>query len=262
MPAVLIFFIVHWYLTIFIHTFFLHRYAAHQHWTMSQPVERFFHFFSWLITGSAYLSPFAYGVMHRIHHAHTDTEKDPHSPNYHGNIFRMMWETRKTYFGIWKGTIPIEEKYKTGVPSWPAFEPFAHHYAIRVTWIVLYITFYAVFATAAWQWLLLPATIVMSPLHGAIINWCSHRYGYVNYKMKNTSTNLMPIDILFLGEVFHNNHHKAPARPNLGFRKFEFDPLWPIVLTLEKFRMIRINRVTTAPPAIDGPGYGSAATAG
>ena len=258
MPAILIFFIAHWYLTIFVHTFFLHRYAAHQHWTLSKPFENAFHVFSWLVTGSAYLSPYAYGIMHRIHHAYTDTEKDPHSPAYHGNIFNMMWQTRTTYFGIWKGTIPVDEKFKKGVPHWPAFEAFAHHYAIRITWIALYVLIYTKLVTAPWQWAFLPVTIVMSAFHGAIINWFSHRVGYVNYKMNNTSTNLMPVDFFFLGEMFHNNHHKAPSRPNLGFRKFEFDPLWPIVVSMEKLRLIRINRVSTPPPAIDGPGYKSA----
>jgi stearoyl-CoA desaturase (Delta-9 desaturase) len=258
MPAILIFFIAHWYLTIFVHTFFLHRYAAHQHWTLSKPFENAFHVFSWLVTGSAYLSPYAYGIMHRIHHAYTDTEKDPHSPAYHGNIFNMMWQTRTTYFGIWKGTIPVDEKFKKGVPHWPAFEAFAHHYAIRITWIALYVLIYTQLVTAPWQWAFLPVTIVMSAFHGAIINWFSHRVGYVNYKMNNTSTNLMPVDFFFLGEMFHNNHHKAPSRPNLGFRKFEFDPLWPIVVSMEKLRLIRINRVSTPPPAIDGPGYKSA----
>jgi len=53
---------------------------------MNKGWERFFFFFAWLTQGSSYLSPRAYGIMHRIHHAYTDTELDPHSPAYDKNL--------------------------------------------------------------------------------------------------------------------------------------------------------------------------------
>ena len=37
-------------------------------------------------------SALVWGAMHREHHAHSDTEQDPHSPSFKGII--------KTYFGI------------------------------------------------------------------------------------------------------------------------------------------------------------------
>lgn len=252
--AFLIFFVAHWYAVMFFDTFWLHRYCSHKHWHMSPRVEKSFHIANFLVNGSSYLSSYAYGIMHRIHHAFTDTEDDPHSPSYHGNLLNMMWQTRQTYFGIYKGTVAVDKKFTAGVPRWEAFDKLVHNFLMRGIWVAIYAVVYLLVADQWWMWLFFPATVLMGPLHGAIINWCSHRYGYVNYRQKNTSTNLMPLDIFFLGEVFHNNHHKAPARPNLGFRRFEFDPLWPIVLTMEKLRIIRINRVATAPPVPDGPG--------
>jgi stearoyl-CoA desaturase (delta-9 desaturase) len=250
--VLIIVFILHWYLVMFFHTFFLHRYAAHHMWSMSKRTEDTIHFLSWIVSGSCYLSPYAYGILHRLHHAYTDTEKDPHSPHYDKSPVHMLWRTRQIYFGIFKGTIEVEEKYKVGIPRWAALEEFGHSFFVRALWILLYIAFYAAFATQWWMWLLLPATILMGPLHGAIINYYSHKVGYRNYQLKkDTSTNLMPFDLFFFGEVFHNNHHKAPSRPNLGFRKWEFDPLWPIVLTMEFFRIIKINRVDTPVPAMD-----------
>ena len=71
--AILLFFLAHWYLSLFAQTFFLHRYAAHQMFTMNKFWERFFYVLTWLFQGSSFLSPKAYGIMHRLHHAYTDT---------------------------------------------------------------------------------------------------------------------------------------------------------------------------------------------
>ena len=79
--AILIFFLAHWYLSLFAQTFFLHRYAAHQMFTMNKFWEKVFYFLTWVFQGSSFLSPKAYGIMHRLHHAYADTENDPHSPS-------------------------------------------------------------------------------------------------------------------------------------------------------------------------------------
>ncbi len=79
---ILIFFACHWYFSLFFQTFFHHRYSAHQMFTMSKTMEKVFIFLSWLTQGSSYLSPYSYGILHRLHHAYADTEQDPHSPKY------------------------------------------------------------------------------------------------------------------------------------------------------------------------------------
>jgi stearoyl-CoA desaturase (delta-9 desaturase) len=57
------------------------------------------------------MSPKAYAIMHRLHHAFTDTEKDPHSPKYSRNIFSMMWSTRKIYLDILHNRVEVEVKF-------------------------------------------------------------------------------------------------------------------------------------------------------
>jgi stearoyl-CoA desaturase (delta-9 desaturase) len=91
-------------------------------------------------------------------------------------------------------------------------------------WIAIYVLFYIFFAPSAWWFLLLPVHVLMVPLQGAIINWFAHKYGSVNFKVKNTSTNLFKVDLLMMGEAYHNNHHKNPSATNFGFRWFELDP--------------------------------------
>jgi stearoyl-CoA desaturase (delta-9 desaturase) len=240
--AVLIFFLAHWYLSLFSQTFFQHRYAAHGAFTMSKFWENFFYVFTWITQGSSFLSPRGYAIMHRMHHAYTDTDKDPHSPLYDSNIFTMMWRTKKIYSGILHGTYKVEDRFLKNLPDFPFIEKLGDSWMSRVGWVVAYIAFYAYFATSPWLFLLIPIHIVMGPVHGAIINWFAHKYTYVNFKMNNRSRNLMPLDILMMGEGYHNNHHKRPSHINFGFKWHELDPTYPVILFLNWARVIRVKR--------------------
>ena len=44
--AILIFFVAHYYLSLFTQTFYLHRYAAHKMFTMNKFWEKFFFLFT------------------------------------------------------------------------------------------------------------------------------------------------------------------------------------------------------------------------
>src|SRR5687768_6536158 len=80
-PMVILAFILgHWFLAAFVQVFFLHRYSSHQQFLLSPGWERFFHLLTWVGMGSSYLPPRAYAIIHRAHHAYSDTPKDPHSP--------------------------------------------------------------------------------------------------------------------------------------------------------------------------------------
>ena len=185
--AVILFVLVLWYGGLFFQSFFLHRYAAHQVFTMSMTKETITFILTWIFQGASYLSAYGYGIMHRMHHAYTDTEEDPHSPSHDANIFAMMWKTKTIYQDINKQRITVEPRFTKNIPQWSGFDMFASSRISRLLWITGYILFFAFFATAWWQWLLLPITFLMAPIHGVIINWFGHIYGYVNFAMKNTS---------------------------------------------------------------------------
>ena len=244
MTAILIFFFAHWYLSLFCQTFFLHRYAAHAVCTMSKGWEKFFFILTWLFQGSSYLSAYGYGVLHRIHHAYTDTEKDPHSPKYDDNLFKMMWKTKTIYSNIFYRKADVDEKFTKGVPQWNAFDNFADNWYSRIFWIIAYITFYVIFADAWWQYLLLPIHFAMGPVHSAIINWFAHKYGYTNYKVSDTSKNMLPLDILMFGESYHNNHHKHASDPNFGKKWFEIDPGYIMILIMNALGIIKLKRAS------------------
>lgn len=210
--------------------------------TMSRFWEKVFYVLSWLFQGASYLSPLTYGKLHRMHHAYADTEKDVHSPKYDKTIWRMMDKTKNIYSAIHYGETKVDDKFLGNLPEWNAFDKFAHSWISRLAWAALYIAFYIHFATEWWMYLFLPINLLMSPIHGAIINWFAHKIGYRNHKLYDTSTNIFPIEILMLGEGLHNNHHKMGTRPNFAQKWFEFDPVYFIILFLHSIRVIRLSK--------------------
>jgi len=238
---ILIFFVVHWYTSLFFQSVFHHRYAAHGMFTASKFVERLFYIGCYITQGSTYISARAYGILHRLHHAHTDTEEDPHSPFNSPNLLTMMWDTRNNYYSIYKGRIEVPQKYLKDLPDWKSFDKFAHNWISRLTWVAAYTTFYIVFATAWWQFLFLPLTMFMGSLQGAMVNWWAHRFGYVNFPQDNASKNIIPFDFIFWGESFHNNHHKFPGRPNNQYKWFEVDMGFQMMRFLHWLGIIKLK---------------------
>ena len=234
-----VFFVIHWYLSFFLQSFFHHRYAAHQHFFMSKRTEKFFYILCFLVHGSSYMSPYAYGIMHRLHHIHTDTEEDPHSPHNEPNFFRLLLVTRNNYQKVYTSNLNVPIKLTKKLPQWNSFESFAHNWITRATWIIAYTAFYILFATQWWMYLLLPITVTISAFQGNIINWCAHKFGYTNYPMKNTSKNILPIDFIFIGDAYHNNHHKFPGRVKNSSKWFETDLIYQIINFMSKLKIVR-----------------------
>lgn len=242
MYIILAFFFGHWYMSLFCQTFFLHRYAAHRMFTMNKFWEKFFYIMTYAAQGSSYLSPKAYAVMHRMHHAYSDTEKDPHSPHHTKNLFTMMWKTKDIYNGLLSGTTEIPMQFDRNYPAIAWVEKLGDSWYSRIGWGLFYISFYVAFAEHWWLFLLLPIHFLMGPVHGAIVNWSGHKYGYQNFDNNDKSKNSLALDILMMGELFQNNHHKLPKRPNFGVKWFEFDPTYPVIKLLHWMKIIKLQR--------------------
>lgn len=210
---------------------------------MKKPWERVFHFLTYLAQGSSYLIPSAYAVMHRMHHTYSDTEQDPHSPHFFKDVMGMMIHTRQIFHGLATNSIKVSPKFLGNYPQWPALDKFGYGNISRLLWVAFYIGFYVYFATAWWMYLLLPIHFLMGPIHGAVVNWCGHKYGYQNYANGDDSRNTVPVDILMLGELFQNNHHKHPNSPNFAKKWWEIDPVYPVLRVLHAFKIIRLRRV-------------------
>ncbi|WP_207534364.1 acyl-CoA desaturase [Desertivirga arenae] len=236
---ILLFFIGHWFLSLFCQTFFLHRYASHKVFSMNKFWERFFYLVTYICQGSSFLNPCAYATMHRDHHAFSDTEKDPHSPHFFTDVFQMTWATVLTFRDHVKRS---EEGCGGRYPQWRIVDRIGSSIPSRILFGISYTCFYIQFAEFWWMFLLLPIHFLMGPLHGAIVNWCGHKYGYANYDNKDHSKNTSPFDFLMLGELFQNNHHRFPNSANFAQKWFEVDPVFPVLKALHFMKVIRLKK--------------------
>jgi stearoyl-CoA desaturase (delta-9 desaturase) len=239
--AILLFFVIHWQLSVFLQSFFHHRYGAHRQFTMSKGWERFFHLLAWTVQGSSYLNPRAYAIMHRMHHAFSDTPRDPHSPVQQKNFFAMMWRTKEQYEDIKYRRVEVEPRFEGGYPEWKLIDETLGGWVTSVSWGTLYALYYIAFATHWWMFLLLPFHWFLGPTHGAIVNWFGHKLGYRNYDSDDNSKNTLVFDVLTMGELFQNNHHKWGQSPNFAVRWFEIDPAWQMIRVLGWLKIIDLS---------------------
>jgi stearoyl-CoA desaturase (delta-9 desaturase) len=228
---IILFFIGHWYISLFFQTFFLHRYTSHRMFKMNSFWEKTFFFLTFLVQGSSFLQPAAYGAMHRRHHSFSDTKKDPHSPVWSNNIFSFMWGTFKEYRNLSTQFINDDSK-SSDLPRWKSIEILGESMIVRLLFIIFYSSFYWIYAPSAWFFILIPFHIFMGPIHGFIVNWFGHKNGYRNHPEL--------LDLLMMGELYQNNHHKSPNKPKFSHRWFELDLGYLIIQILNTLKVIRL----------------------
>src|ERR1700741_4909055 len=144
---ILIFFLAHWFLSLFCQTFFLHRYSSHKMFTMSPFWEKFFYGFTIISQGSSFLNPRAYAIMHRMHHTYSDTEKDPHSPHFFKDVWQMTMHTKDIYLDYAKNKVQPERAFNGKYPEWPIIDKIGDSWIFRIAFGMLYVLFYVHFAT-------------------------------------------------------------------------------------------------------------------
>lgn len=195
---------------------------------------------TFFVMGSSFLTPRIYALLHRKHHAYSDTEKDPHSPHFFNDIFRMMLHTKKVYADIAYDREKPEPHLDGNFPVWNTIDRIGDSLPGRFAFALAYVVFYLFFATHWWMFLLLPVHFLMGSIHGAIVNWCGHKYGYVNFNNGDRSKNTEPWGVVMVGELLQNNHHKFPRSPKFSKRWFEFDPTYCGILLMSWLRIIRV----------------------
>ncbi|TAE51727.1 MAG: acyl-CoA desaturase, partial [Cytophagales bacterium] len=169
-----------------------------------------------------------------------------HSPHHATNMFTMMWKTKKIYDDLIRDRFADFEARFDVRQVWKRLENWAETWFSRIAWGALYVGFYILcYFYLGMHWgffFLLPIHFLMGPIHGAIVNWAGHKYGYSNFDNNDESKNSLNFDFLMLGELFQNNHHKLPNRVNFAVKWYEIDPIYPIIRVLDWLRIIRLKQ--------------------
>jgi stearoyl-CoA desaturase (delta-9 desaturase) len=200
-------------------TLFLHRCQTHGAITFHPAVSHFMRFWLWVRTA---MPTKEWVAVHRCHHAHVDTDEDPHSPIFYG-IWRVLFLGTGLYHRAAK-TAEIVEQYGKGTPDDWLERTF---YTRRSVFgpVVTLVTNAWLFGT--WglaMWLVEMAWI---PFFAAgVVNGLGHYWGYRNHDTPDHSRNLHGFywSLLTCGEALHNNHHHIQNSPRFAVKKGELDP--------------------------------------
>ena len=100
------------HITIVAVTVYLHRYSAHRSLELNGALKHFFRFWLWLTTG---MLTKEWTAVHRKHHAHCETEEDPHSPQIFG-LRKVLFEGAELY-GVTAAKPEVLERFGKGTPD-------------------------------------------------------------------------------------------------------------------------------------------------
>ena len=246
LPIILV--TIHWFLSLLAQSLFLHRIAAHGYYKLSRFEEKLGYVFTFLTQGMTYLSPTVYYRMHRVHHSHADQELDPHSPNNASNFIDSLIKVSFTYREIRFNRHKDIPAYPTIVHEWDAFDNFAQNLFVRMMWIPVYFGIYYLLDIPWYGYFFIIFHALMGPIHGTLVNWCGHVYGYRNYDTDDHSRNVIPIDLVLLGELYQNNHHAEPLNPNFARKPWEVDLGGKILSSYMKLRSLILGDAGQSSP--------------
>jgi stearoyl-CoA desaturase (delta-9 desaturase) len=217
-------------------TIFLHRHQAHRALDLHPVVSHFFRLWLWLTTGMVTKE---WAAIHRKHHAYSDKPGDPHSPVVFG-IKKVLLEGSELYRAEAKNQETLD-KYGHGSPNdWIERRLYTPHSAKGIALMLLVnVALFGPIGITIWavQMMWIPITAA------GVINGIGHWWGYRNYEVADTSTNIVPWGILIGGEELHNNHHTFGSSAKLSSKWYEFDIGWLYIRTLETFGLARVKKV-------------------
>ena len=207
-------------------TAFYHRYFSHRTFKTSRVVQFLGAF---VACASGQRGPLWWAAHHRMHHRHSDTEHDSHSP-HHKNF---LWSHT-----LWFMTDYALPTFLKEIPDWVKFKElrFINRYDwIAVLFLALGCYFLGEWATfEAWTgmnglsmlaWGFFLPTVLL--YHATFsVNSLTHMFGKKKYETGDESRNNWLVSIITFGEGWHNNHHFFPGSARQGFSPWEIDPTY------------------------------------
>jgi stearoyl-CoA desaturase (Delta-9 desaturase) len=217
---------------------YLHRHWAHRSIKLHKSLVYFFEFWLWFVSGA--LDPET-GNVHRQHHKESDTPNDPHSPSFLG-IKQTLFEIpiAKSCQSITRCLIYPFVENETYHKEYPEKFKFGWKYPnigmlgfLFLSIILFGLKFGIIFFIA---------NIFLIWVTQITVGWgVFHLFGYTNYDNKDTSKNVFPLSIFFVGEELHNNHHRTPGSAKFSKKWFEFDVGYMYIKILNKLNLCEIK---------------------
>lgn len=217
-------------------TCFFHRYFAHRVCKTS----RIFQFVMGVFgTLSMVRGPLTFASGHRLHHRKADTEHDLHSIHKQSFFYSYLgWVINKDYDENKIGHISDLMKF-------PELRYLTKYYYVP-NLILLYVI-YHFFGIGVMTW---------AGLVSIIFNWhvafsttiLFHVIGAREYNTNDKSRNSFLLNLLTLGEGWHNNHHHNMNSARIGHKWWQLDPGFWLFWVLEKFGLVwNLNKTTKQP---------------
>ncbi|RUL84632.1 acyl-CoA desaturase [Tautonia sociabilis] len=221
------------YLRVFGLTAFYHRYFSHRAFKTS----RWFQCLGAVLGAAAVQrGPLWWAAHHRAHHRHADTAHDPHSPVHHGFFWsHVAWFMTDKHFGTRHHLVRDWAKY-------PELRFLDRHELVAPLGLVMALLGLGAalsawapgLKTSVWQvlvWGFFVSTVLLYHLTFAV-NSIAHRWGSRPFATKDESRNSFLLALLTFGEGWHNNHHRFPVSARQGFRWWQIDITYYILVIL------------------------------
>lgn len=219
-----------------------HRLLTHRGYYVPKVVEYF------LVTCGTFAlegGPIQWVTTHRIHHAHTDKQGDPHTPRDGAWWAHIGWILRGTAQNHDQAT---HERYAPDVIKDSYYVWLDRFYYVPS--IVLLIALWAFGGWGVMLWgIFLRVTV---GLHSTwLVNSATHLWGRRRFGTSEDSRNSWWVALLTFGEGWHNNHHAFPTSARHGLKWYEFDLNWLGIRTLQllgvarAIKRVRFNRNQT-----------------
>ena len=225
-----------------------HRLLAHRSFECSKWFE---HLLVVLAMCSFEDTPARWVATHRIHHAHSDEEDDPHSPlvdAFWGHIGWLFVRNRTLH------TTSSYEKYARDILRDPFYFWLERRsWRAAAIWALQAVVFFAVAFAIAWPlwglsealwfggslvvWGVIARTLLVWHITWSV-NSLTHLFGYRNHATDENSRNNWLVAILAAGEGWHNNHHHDPACCSVSHRWWELDVTHLEVRLLQKLGIV------------------------
>lgn len=205
-------------LTAFGITFSFHRLFTHRSFKTSKPMEYLAAIIGTLAMQGNIVSWVGH---HRMHHAHSDTPKDPHDAS------RGFWHSHFGWMLMYRDEIDNPKtlnRFARDITSDPFLRFLGHDSVAIVMQIILGLVLLYVGGFKVMMWGMFVRLAFVYHVTW-LVNSASHMFGYKTYENDKSglSTNCWWVGILALGEGWHNNHHAYQEVAYHGHRWWEFD---------------------------------------